>query len=58
MLEPGGVPVVWGPRYEVDIGSHGIPVEKYGRFRPICAHQCAHQKKRPLCKTHRNPCFC
>ena len=29
MLEPGGVPVVWCPRYEVDIGSHVFPVEKY-----------------------------
>ena len=29
MLEPGGVPVVWCPRYEVDIRSHVFPVEKY-----------------------------
>ena len=29
MLEPGGIPVVWCPRYEVDIGSHVFPVEKY-----------------------------
>ena len=29
MLEPGGIPVVWCPRYEVDIGAHVFPVEKY-----------------------------
>ena len=29
MLEPGRIPVVWCPRYEVDIGSHVFPVEKY-----------------------------
>ena len=29
MLEPGGIPVVWCPRYEVDIGDHVFPVEKY-----------------------------
>ncbi len=29
MLEPGGFPVVWCPRYEVDIGNHVFPVEKY-----------------------------
>ena len=29
MFEPGGVPVVWCPRYEVDIGNHVFPVEKY-----------------------------
>ena len=29
MLEPGGIPVVWCPRYEVDIGNHVFPVEKY-----------------------------
>ena len=29
MLEPGGVPVIWCPRYEVDIGNHVFPVEKY-----------------------------
>ena len=29
MFEPGGVPVVWCPHYEVDIGDHVFPVEKY-----------------------------
>ncbi len=29
MLEPGRVPVVWCPEYEVDIGDHVFPVEKY-----------------------------
>jgi len=29
MSESGGVPVVWCARYEVDIGSHVFPVEKY-----------------------------
>ncbi len=29
MFEPGGVPVVWCPQYEVDIGVHVFPVEKY-----------------------------
>ncbi len=29
MIEPGGVPVVWCPQYEVDIGNHVFPVEKY-----------------------------
>jgi acetoin utilization deacetylase AcuC-like enzyme len=29
MFEPGGVPVVWCPHYEVDIGNHVLPVEKY-----------------------------
>ena len=29
MFEPGGVPVVWCPHYEVDIGNHVFPVEKY-----------------------------
>ena len=29
MFEPRGVPVVWCPHYEVDIGDHVFPVEKY-----------------------------
>ena len=29
MFEPPGVPVVWCPHYEVDIGDHVFPVEKY-----------------------------
>ena len=29
MFEPGRVPVVWCPEYEVDIGDHVFPVEKY-----------------------------
>jgi acetoin utilization deacetylase AcuC-like enzyme len=29
MFEQGGVPVVWCPHYEVDIGDHVFPVEKY-----------------------------
>ena len=29
MPESSGVPIVWCPRYEVDIGSHVFPVEKY-----------------------------
>ena len=29
MFQRGGVPVVWCPQYEVDIGDHVFPVEKY-----------------------------
>ncbi len=29
MFETGAVPVVWCPQYEVDIGDHVFPVEKY-----------------------------
>jgi len=29
-MQPSGeVPIVWCPRYEVDIGDHVFPVEKY-----------------------------
>ena len=29
MQPTGGVPIIWCPRYEVDIGNHVFPVEKY-----------------------------
>ena len=29
MSERIGVPLIWSPRYEVDIGKHVFPVEKY-----------------------------
>ncbi len=29
MSERGGVPIIWSSRYEVDIGKHVFPVEKY-----------------------------
>ena len=29
MNERGRVPIIWCPRYEVDIGKHVFPVEKY-----------------------------
>ena len=29
MQPTGGVPIIWCPLYEVDIGKHVFPVEKY-----------------------------